>query len=387
MGVAVEFRHPFGWLDEALGIAGAGSIAAAAALLLAPLRPRAVSDARERRRTAELVRLHGSDTLSAFKLRQDLGRRFSPDGRAMLGYRVKAGAVLIAGDPVGPPDALHALMADVVAFARRHGLALGAVGASQGFADVARRAGLRRIYLGDEAILPAGAMDLSGGAMKSLRKAVNRVQRHGFRAELHTASAFTPAALAELQGLGERWRGDDVERGFSMAHDSLCDDLLRDASVVLARDVTGRVRGFLHFVPVYGRSAVSLAFMRRDRDTPNGLNDFLVVEAARLLGERGIEEVSLNFAVFARWLREPANVLERAAARVVRVGDRWFQIERLLRFNAKFRPRWQPRYLLFAGAAQLPRVALGTMWAEGHLPEPPRRRQGAGTAVPLPRTT
>jgi lysyl-tRNA synthetase class 2 len=134
------------------------------------------------------------------------------------------------------------------------------------------------------------------------------------------------------------------------------------------------VRAFLHFVPVYGRSAVSLAFMRRDRDTPNGVSDFLVVEAARLLGEHGIEELSLNFAAFGRWLREPANLLERAAARVLRVADRWFQLERLMRFNAKFHPRWQPRYLLFAGATQLPRVALGALWAEGHLPRLHRPR-------------
>jgi lysyl-tRNA synthetase, class II len=358
------------WLPDPFGIVGAAAIGLAAALLLAPLRPRAVGDALERHRAAVLVRRHGSDTLSAFKLRQDVGRLFSADGRAMVGYRVKAGALLIAGDPVGPPDALPGLMDEVLAYARRHGLAVGAVGASRAFADVARRAGLRRIYLGDEAILEAGPMNLSGGAMKSLRKAVNRVARHGFRAELHAVGELSPAAVAELEAVSGRWRQGADERGFSMAHDVLCDDLLRDASVVLARDAEGRVRGFLHFVPVFGRRAVSLAFMRRDHDTPNGLSDFLVVEAARLLGERGVEELSLNFAVFGRWLREPANALERAAGRVVRAGDRWFQLERLMRFNAKFHPRWQPRDLLFGSPAQLPRVVLGTLWAEGHLPEP-----------------
>ena len=175
-----------------------------------------------------------------------------------------------------------------------------------------------------------------------------------------------------------------------MAHDTLDDDLLRDATVVLARDGEGRVRAFLHFVPVFGRRAVSLAFMRRDRDTPNGVIDFLVVEAARLLGERGIDELSLNFAAFGRWLREPANALERSIARGLRVADRWFQLERLLRFNAKFDPSWRPRYLLFAGPAQLPRVALGALWAEGQLPAPrmPRRRTrhapGTATAPVLP---
>jgi lysyl-tRNA synthetase class 2 len=369
-----EFRPPFGWLPEALGILGAGAVAAVAANLLGPLRPRAVKDALERRRAAVLVRRHGNDTLSAFKLRSDLERVYTANGRAMAGYRIEAGAMLVAGDPVGPPDAVPEVLDEVVGLARRHGLALGVVGASREFADAARRVGLRRVYLGDEAILPGGPMDLSGGAMKSLRKAVNRVERHGFTAELRTVGDLDAAAVAELDGLSARWRDGAQERGFSMAHDTLVDDLLHDASVVIARDADGRVRAFLHFVPVYGRSAVSLAFMRRDRDTPNGVSDFLVVEAARLLGEHGIEELSLNFAAFGRWLREPANLLERAAARVLRVADRWFQLERLMRFNAKFHPRWQPRYLLFAGATQLPRVALGALWAEGHLPRLHRPR-------------
>jgi lysyl-tRNA synthetase class 2 len=155
-----------------------------------------------------------------------------------------------------------------------------------------------------------------------------------------------------------------------------------DATVVLARDGDGAIRGFLHFVPVFGRPAVSLAFMRRDRATPNGLTDFLVVEGARLLGDAGVEELSLNFAAFGRWLREPANAFERAAGRLLRMADRWFQLERLLRFNAKFGPRWQPRYLLFAGPARLPRVALGALRAEGQLPGPRQLRPPRGGGLP-----
>src|SRR5262249_8455762 len=121
----------------------------------------------------------------------------------------------------------------------------------------------------------------------------------------------------------------------------------------------------------FGRAAASLGFMRRDRDTPNGLTEFLVVESARLLGEVGLEEFSLNFSTFGRWLRAPANRLERVLAGAVRFADRWLQIERLLRFNARFSPRWDPRYLLFHHPVELPRVALATLLAEGWLPSRP----------------
>jgi lysyl-tRNA synthetase class 2 len=260
-------------------------------------------------------------------------------------------------------------------YARDHGLALGAVGASETFMAAARRAGMRHLYLGDEAILPTGEMDLSGGSRKSLRKAVNRVARNGYEAELVTVADLPPATLAELEAVSACWRDGNDERGFSMAHHALVDELLPEALVLLARDGDGRVRGFLHFLPVFGPRVVSLGFMRRERDTPNGVTEFMVVAAARLLAERGIDEFSLNFVAHGRWLREPANLVERSLARVLRVADRWFQIERLLRFNQKFEPRWQPRHLLFERASHLPRVAVGALVAEGQLPMPsPRLR-------------
>jgi lysyl-tRNA synthetase class 2 len=147
-----------------------------------------------------------------------------------------------------------------------------------------------------------------------------------------------------------------------------------DTVVAIARDEEGHVRGFLHFVPSYGREAVSLSFMRRDPETPNGLTEFLVARSIEAFRERGTEEVSLNFAAFARLLTEPENVLERAAGRMLRWADAWFQIESLYRFNAKFDPRWEPRYVLYEGRLGLARAGLAAAWAEGQFPKRLARR-------------
>ena len=50
-----------------------------------------------------------------------------------------------------------------------------------------------------------------------------------------------------------------------------------------------------------------------------------------------------------------------------------FQIERLYRFNAKFFPRWEPRYVVYERRLGFPRVGLAALWAEGQLPKPWRR--------------
>ena len=154
-----------------------------------------------------------------------------------------------------------------------------------------------------------------------------------------------------------------------MAMDSLATG--SGSSVVLARDADGAVRGFLHFVPSYGRPAVSLSFMRRDRQTPNGLTEFLVVRAIELLRGRGVEEISLNFAAFGRLFERPGGRLERLLRRGLVLGGRHFQIESLYRFNAKFSPRWEPRYFVFESLLGFPRAGLAALWAEGQLPRPP----------------
>ena len=114
--------------------------------------------------------------------------------------------------------------------------------------------------------------------------------------------------------------------------------------------------------------------MRRDPDTPNGLTEFLVARGLEQLRATGVEEVSLNFAAFARFIHEPRGLFERLAGRLLLVADSFFQIERLHRFNAKFFPRWEPRYLVCEGATGLPRAGLAAMWAEGQLPKPRVRR-------------
>jgi lysyl-tRNA synthetase class 2 len=228
----------------------------------------------------------------------------------------------------------------------------------------------RSFYIGDEAVVDVGAFSLEGRPIRKVRQSVTRMRKAGYEAEMHQLGELGDAAVEELERVSDRWRQGDPERGFSMAMDSLRGDHLHDSLVLVARDGGGAVRGFLHFVPVYGRDAVSLSFMRREHDTPNGLTEFMVATAMEQLRERGIGEASLNFAAFARLIHSPSGRFERLLGRIATLFNPYFQIESLYRFNAKFFPRWEPRYLVYEGSLGLPRAGLAAMWAEGQLPKP-----------------
>ncbi|HEX6713946.1 MAG TPA: phosphatidylglycerol lysyltransferase domain-containing protein [Thermoleophilaceae bacterium] len=372
----LHYRDPFEWVPMGIDAILTCGLLGIAYIVFRPLaHTRDFPAPSVRRLVARIVREHGRDTLSAFKLRTDTHYFFSSDGAAVAGYAVEGRRLVIAGDPVGPAASVRVLMRELAGFAELRGLKLAAVGASEAFGELGREAGLRSFYIGDEAILDTHTFSLEGRAIRKVRQAVNRIEREGFSAELVEAGSLDRASLGELERMAECWRGDDIERGFSMASPALLDEHMADSFVLLARGADGEPAGLLHFVRCYGRPAASLGLMRRDRSTPNGLTEFMVIRALEALRERGIAEVSLNFAPFARLIHGPTCRSERLLGRLAVAADRFFQVERLYRFNAKFHPRWEPRFLLYEGLLGLPSAGLAVMWAERQLPKPTLARR------------
>ncbi len=376
----LQFHHHFHWVPTAVAMLAIGTLALVAWYLFRPLAAPLVRSDASHRKAQELVRSHGDDTLSFFKLREDKQHLFSGDRRALVGYTIENGVMLLSGDPVGPDDALPALASGVRAFAEVRGLKLAVLGASERTCELWQREGMRSFYIGDEAVVDVQGFSLEGRPIRKVRQSVTRLAKAGYEASLEVLGELDDPTLREVEAVSDRWRAGAPERGFSMAMDSLRGDHLAESLVTIARDADGAIRGFLHFVPVYGRPAVSLSFMRRDNDTPNGLTEFMVVRAIEFLRERGVEELSLNFATFARLMHSPSGAVERLLGRLASVFNPYFQIESLYRFNAKFFPRWEPRYLLYEGPLGLPRAGLAVMWAEGQLPKPRLGSQDTGIA-------
>src|SRR5581483_2966628 len=127
---------------------------------------RSLPDGELRRRAESLVRRHGFDTLSFFKLRRDTPYLFSQDGEAFAAYRVESGVLLVSGDPVGADRSLPGLVRELRTFAELHGLELAVLGASERLLPLWREAGLRALYLGDEAIVDTGAFSLEAAGVR-----------------------------------------------------------------------------------------------------------------------------------------------------------------------------------------------------------------------------
>jgi len=340
-------------------------------LFLRPAQPRARLAAADAARIRELLGKHGDrDSLGYFALRDDKSVIWSPSGKACVCYRVVSGVMLAAGDPIGDPEAWPGAITEFLSVAARHAWRPAVMGCSELAAEVWCREGdLTALELGDEAIVSVPDFSLAGRPMRNVRQMVNRVAKNGYTAQVRRVRDIPRAEIDRIIAVADSWRGSHTERGFSMALGRLGAERDGDCVLVTAME-NGVLRAVLHFVP-WGADGLSLDLMRRDRAAQPGLNDFLIVESIKAAPALGVKRISLNFAMFRAALergeRIGAGPVLRAWRSLLLFMSRWFQIESLYKFNAKFCPVWEPRFFVYPGGRDAPRIAFAALEAEAFL--------------------
>jgi lysyl-tRNA synthetase, class II len=401
----VNYRGAASW-TVAYSLGALGLLTAVTTIYLAfrPEHPAARLTEEDEARLRELLVKHGGhDSLGHFALRRDKAVVFSPSGKAAVTYRVVSGVMLASGDPIGDVEAWPGAIERFMDEAKAHSWTPAVMGCSETGGEVwTRETGLDALELGDEAVVDVADFSLAGRAMRNVRQMVKRIERAGYETRVRHIRDLSEGELERIRRAAEDWRGTDTERGFSMALGRIGDPADGDCLIATAHRAGGGagdtpggteagdgraeaqsgpygdLKAILHFVP-WGTDGVSLDLMRRDRTADPGMNELLIVAALQAAPKLGITRVSLNFAMFrsalARGEKIGAGPVLRAWRGLLVFLSRWFQIESLYKFNAKFRPRWEPRFVVYRASGDLLRIGLAAMQAEGFV----------NLALPLPR--
>ncbi|GGY10430.1 phosphatidylglycerol lysyltransferase domain-containing protein [Streptomyces hiroshimensis] len=366
-----------------LGALGLLTVATTAYLAFMPAYPAAVLTEEDEDKLRELLAKHGArDSLGHFALRRDKSAVFSPSGKAAVSYRVVSGVMLASGDPIGDVEAWPGAIEKFMELAKRHSWTPAVAGCSETGGEVwTRETGLDALEMGDEAIVEVADFSLTGRSMRNVRQMVKRIERNGYSTKVRRVGDLSPEELEAVQKAANAWRDTEDERGFSMALGRIGDPKDLDAIIATAHKDPeegedcpfGDLRAMQHYVP-WGPDGSSLELMRRDRSADPGMNELLIVAFLQAAPELKVKRLSLNFAFFRSALERGGKL---GAGPVVRIQrsvlvflSRWFQIESLYKFNEKFRPRWEPRFIVFPNSRDLPRIGFAMMQAEGFLELP-----------------
>jgi phosphatidylglycerol lysyltransferase len=273
--------------------------------------------------------------ISPFTLMQDKRYFWNREGTAYLAYAARAGAAVVLGPGVGPAAALPSLYAEFREESHRRGWRVGFYQVPESMAD---DFGWGHGYrIGSEAIVDLDQLTLDGSVMAKLRHEVSRARRNGVTITTVPDGAITPQTRRAMRGLTEmrlenRHFG---EMGFSVGRS---DDVPAVPTTVgLAHDVDGVLVAYVTWLSLPAARGVSLDAMRRRADAPGGTMDLLLYTGLGHFKGRACW-ASLGLA--------PAGGPSACS---------------LSAFKAKFRPTWEPRYLVAERLVDWPVVASSTL--------------------------
>lgn len=203
--------------------------------------------------------------------------------------------------------------------------------------------GFRTWKLGEAAEIDLASFSLEGSKRAKLRHVRNKALREqmGFVAYPRGGEGWP---WSELERISDDWlmAKRTREKGFSLGRFDA--EYLATAPILMAT-IAGKPRAFLSLMP--GQNGVmAIDLMRHDADMPNGLMEFLFLEAILWAKAEGWQVLDLGLAPLSGLESRPlAPLWNQVALLISKHGGAWYNFAGLRSFKEKFAPNWTPRYL------------------------------------------
>ena len=311
---------------------------------------------RERALARKIVQQYARTPLDLFKLWPDKSYFFSPSRRCVIAYRVADNIAIALGDPVGPEQEIGPTVCKFLEMCRGNGWAVVFYQTLPDFVPLYRRFRLKKLKIGDNAMVDLSDFSLQGKSRRELRSKVRQLEAMG----IHICEFQPPVPddiISQLKAVSDQWLRIPGRRERSFTLGQFDPDYLRSKPLLVVMDSAGTVLAFINLISV-DSTEITGDLMRRRTDAPNGIMDYLFLKLFLYAKGKGYARVSLGMAPMTGFQeREEATAEERAIHGLFQKLDFVFSFRGLHHYKAKFATSWEPRYLVYTNVLELPRTA------------------------------
>ncbi|POH72503.1 bifunctional lysylphosphatidylglycerol flippase/synthetase MprF [Arthrobacter glacialis] len=322
-------------------------------------------------RARNLLKATQSSSLSWMTLWNGNSYWFSSSGNSFIAYRVLSGIALTLGPPVGPSAELRTTIDEFTHHAADKGWTPCFYSVPTDTKEATTDLGWGSVQVAQETILDLPGLSFTGKKFQDIRTALNKAAKEG----IHThwvSYPDVPLAIADqIHAISEEWVADQKmpEMGFTLGGIEEIND--PEVRCLMAIDDQHTVHAITSWLPVYRDGAVigwTLDFMRRRNTGFRASIEFLIASAALTFKDEGYEFISLSGAPLARIefhsVEGASSIPDQRLAGLDRLLERLgtllepvYGFTSLLLFKSKFRPRYEPLYMVYPDAAALPSIA------------------------------
>ncbi|MCO5215631.1 MAG: flippase-like domain-containing protein [Thermomicrobiales bacterium] len=327
-------------------------------VILRPLVWRLHPTASDTERAQATIERVGNSSLDRFKYWPDKFQFFPHDTDAVVSYGVSDGVALALGSPSATTREQKDAIVQYRDYCRQHNLIPAFHQVSETDIDTYHRLGFASVRVGQEAVVDVSTFTLAGGDMKKLRGSANRGERTGLIVRQYDPP-HQPELLYQLENISDDWLTLEGRRERTFTLGQYSDGYMQEGPVFVLEDTDGAAQAFINLIPDGAPGEVTFDLMRHRADAPNGAMDLLMIALIDYAKSTNHTTVSLGMVPFVATESKPDDdLLDRGVQRLAKPMGQYFASESLFDYKDKFRPQWQPRYLVVPSLAVIPRVAL-----------------------------
>jgi len=289
--------------------------------------------------------LYGNSAMDYFKTYQDKLIYRSEEFDGFISYRISGNFAVVLESPVAAGEHLKYFIRSFDKYCFESGVKSFYYRVAEETLEHFTACGKKSIYLGQEGVVDLTTFTLDGGSRKSIRNALKKVGEKGFHSKIYTAPV-KDGLLQKIKSVSDEWL-EDTEREEIVFSQGMFDwDELKNQTIITVENAEEKIVAFLNIIPDYAKGEGTYDLIRKTKDAPNGVIDFILVELFKHLKETGCTSVNIGFAPLSG-LDDPKNLTERSMKFAYEKIRSFSHYKGLRDAKDKFSPVWHNKYLVY----------------------------------------
>ncbi len=292
-----------------------------------------------------LLSQYGNSSVDYFKIYKDKLFFFSDIHDAFVSYRIANGFAIVLEEPVCAEENKLEVMTEFYKQCSKMGLRTAFYRVDENSILWFNQLRKQKMIIGQEAILDAANFKLEGKDRKSLRNALNSIQKKGYVAAVYKAPLPSELVI-KLKNVSDEWLDafDKEEQVFSQGMFDAKEIIHQD--VITVSDEEGNVAAFLNIIPDYSPFECTYDLIRKTTEAPGGCMDALIIKMIEYAKESNCQYINLGLVPMTG-IGEPNSPAEQLIKFAGKKLKRFKHYHGLRDFKEKYATIWENKFLVY----------------------------------------
>lgn len=271
---------------------------------------------------------------------------FSKSRKGFLSYRISGHfAVVLEGPVASDKDEMSRCIEEFDKYCYQNGLNNIYYRVPAASLDVYTALNKKTMFIGQEAVVDLMAFSMAGNSKKSLRNALNKIKSSGYTTTVHMPPV-KDGVVQKLKLVSDEWLEDTRRKEIVFSQGMFDWDEIKNQEIITVENDEEKFVAFLNIIPDHVKEETTYDLMRKTKDAPNGVMDFIMIALFEHAKSRGYRYVNMGFAPIS-----VANETKSFSEKTVKFAYNRIkalqQHKGIRDYKQKFDPEWNDRYLVY----------------------------------------